>query len=153
MLSYHETLPWSHQYLHGLRKFREHYSGDIEYFIEEIDAFRLQGGASDEVWINYLKDKYHAVSFDGILVESDAATQLFTRIRGKLFPDIPAVTLSFLYEKADTDIFFGVNLNDMTERTLELVRRHNHYFSTAYIIHADDTEGLNIEMGTDGLAI
>lgn len=144
LLSFHTAMPWTKQFVLGLEEFSEEHPESVEFFIEQIDSFRLEGGASEDIWVAYIKDKYKNISFDGIVVESDMATELFLNIEDRLYPDIPTIVLSNSHKTGDILIKF--DLATITAKSVELAKLHNSNLEKAYIIHTDYVEGHDLEI-------
>jgi signal transduction histidine kinase len=145
LLSYHSSMPWTKQFMMGLEEFSKANPSSVEFFIEQIDAFRLDGGSSEDMWVEYIKDRYKNISFDGILVESFVAATLFRKVGNRLYPDIPAVVLTNGELGDAGDVFIEFDTKEATSKSVDLALSHNKNLNKVYIIHSDSAEGVDIE--------
>jgi len=143
LLSFHTTLPWTKQFVEGLEAYNKTNPNNFEFHIEQIDALRLKGGANNEVWASYIKDKYKNITLDGIVIESEVASKLYDATKEILFPNIPAIALSNSNMKADLKL--EINFQKLAQMSIELAMRHNEDLEFAYIIDSSFTESIEIK--------
>ncbi len=142
LLSFHTAMPWTKQFVSGLEEFSKEHPNRVEFFIEETDAFRLDGAGSEDIWVSYIKEKYKSISFDGILVESDMASKLFMKIEDRLYPDIPSIVISDTLEVGDIRVRFDKDMT--TSKTIEMALMHNKNLKKIYLIDTDYIEGVEL---------
>ena len=65
--------------------------GELDYYSEYIDQARFPEPAYQEAFRNFLRLKYKGVRFDAIIAIQDAALELVSDPRNKLFPGAPIV--------------------------------------------------------------
>ena len=136
--SYHETLPWTKQILNGIDSFKKSYKGDIEFYMETIDYIRLKEQMEPKKWEEYLRYKYQGLRFDGILVDTIFATQVFNHFSNKLYKDIPKIYFSTSNIKGEGNQKVIKEIEeDMMKKSISLAQKHNPGLQNIYVIKAD----------------
>jgi len=87
LYSYDADLPWQRNVRLGLREraAQLHIDEKFQLFEENLDAIRLRPGPGEATWVNYLRDKYHAIKLDMVISESVPAGKFLYHHRD-LFP-------------------------------------------------------------------
>ncbi len=136
--SYHQTLPWAQQVLSGLDKFKKNYNGNIEFYLETIDYIRLKKQMKPDDWVKYLNHKYQGLEFDGILIETIFASELYKDISSSFHPNIPKIYFADINikEKNNSKVIFEQK-SEIVTKTINLAIRHNPNLKNVYVIKSD----------------
>ncbi len=133
--SYSHTIPWSQQFMQGINEFNRNSSQKIEFYLETIDYIRLKKQMKSQEWEEYLKKKYTGTQFDGIIVESTFASNIFSKFVDKLYKDIPIVHLSTTELKKQKNILQMLDSKEkQIQKTIELAKYQNKNLKNIYLI-------------------
>ena len=133
--SYSHTIPWSQQFMQGINEFNRNSSQKIEFYLETIDYIRLKKQMKSQEWEEYLKKKYTGTQFDGIIVESTFASNIFSKFVDKLYKDIPIVHLSTTKLKKQKNILQMLDSKEkQIQKTIELAKYQNKNLKNIYLI-------------------
>ena len=133
--SYSHTIPWSQQFMQGITEFNRNSSQKIEFYLETIDYTRLKKQMKSQEWEEYLKKKYTGTQFDGIIVESTFASNIFSKFVDKLYNDVPIVHLSTTKLKKQKNILQMLDSKEkQIQKTIELAKYQNKNLKNIYLI-------------------
>ena len=139
--SYHETLPWSKQVMQGLSGFEQNFEDPIEFYVESIDYFRLKDSMSASALEEYFLDKYKNIKFDGIIVDSLPAANLFNKIRDKYYKETPTIYYP-TYQRANTDSMQSLVWIDegLITNTISMIENHHPNLENIYVIEPESKD-------------
>lgn len=144
--SYHHTLPWSRQLFDGIIKFQQNFDGNVEFYMEAMDNLRIKKDVETINWEEHFIQKYENIEFDGIIVASAYAVNIFKNLKNKKFQNIPTI---YYPNDEEIDTKFVQSIYDMgpilLEKNLEMAENHNKNLENIYIIKADNPGGKRLE--------
>lgn len=144
--SYHHTLPWSRQLFDGIIKFQQNFDGNVEFYMETMDNLRIKKDVETINWEEHFIQKYENIEFDGIIVASAYAVNIFKNLKNKKFQNIPTI---YYPNDEEIDTKFVQSIYDMgpilLEKNLEMAENHNKNLENIYIIKADNPGGKRLE--------
>jgi signal transduction histidine kinase len=135
LLSYHATLPWVESVLKGLEEVRREHGGNIQYYVENMDAIRLGGAIESEKWADYLAGKYRSVRMDAVIAESDVASQFVAAHAKELFGSIPVVANTGLMRASSPNIkVLNPEFDRAIDGTIDMALKQNPGTRNVYIV-------------------
>ena len=136
--SYDQTFPWSKQFLEGIEEFQKNSSKKIEVYIETIDYVRLKDEIKAEDWEDHLRKKYKSLKFDGIIIDTISASEIFHDFSDHLYPTIPKIYISYLNVEKDKN---AINMDspriEIVKQSIQLVKQNNKNLENIYVISPD----------------
>lgn len=144
--SYHQGYLWTDQITDAVRAQIEPHFQNVEFYIENLDAKRLQSEALTQNIRENLKLKYRKVQIDIIVTSDDDALLFMRRFHDGLFPGVPVVFCGV----NDKENFHGLPRQHYTglmevldiKPNLELIRKLCPETDKVYIVSDSTTTGL-----------
>jgi len=133
--SFHHTVPWTKSFSVGLEKFAKNSSYTIEIYRESVDHIRLKESLSAKDWETYLLKKYKNITFDGIIIETIFAANIFQNIVTKEYEDIPKVYLTNLKVKSKKNsLVKHAPKYKLVQKSIDLIKMQNTNLKNIYVI-------------------
>ena len=121
--SYHHQLPWTREFIKGIHLAANEEGMAWQFYFENMDATRTDP-LDDSIYLNYLAAKYGDMRFDGVIADSEPATEFIKRSRDKL--NIPAHVYYSDSNDADANtLVIGASSIPYAEKTVDLALKQN----------------------------
>ncbi|MGC8795625.1 ABC transporter substrate binding protein [Thermodesulfovibrio sp.] len=145
--SYHQGLSWTDNIMIGIKESLKPLENSIDYYVEYMDTKRFYGEKYFNKIFDLLKQKYHGIKFDLIIVSDNDALLFTMKHYNELFYGVPVVFCGInnfkdsLIEKY-RKWFTGVAEETDVEGTIDIALKLHPDTKRVYIINDITTTGL-----------
>lgn len=142
--SFSNSLQWDIEYTKAINEANSKYK-NINFYKENLDSVNFSNFSKKD-FFHYIKAKYHNITIDGIITESNPAYNFITEYGKILFPDIPYVY--YTTEKMPSLYSKSINFTNTSSisNTLEIAFKHNQNANNIIIIDQENHQSITDEI-------